>query len=52
MLSRLNYTKMVREFDMVGYYDLEPVRSVYDYPLEAFVVERELTTVGRDFYTK
>jgi hypothetical protein len=26
----LNPTKMVREFDMVGDYDLEPVRSVYD----------------------
>jgi hypothetical protein len=58
MLLRLNYTKMVREFDMVGYYDLEPVHSVYDYLLEALlhvpnvngVVERELTTFGRDFY--
>jgi hypothetical protein len=57
MLSRLNSTKMVREFDVVGYYDLEPVRSVYDYPLEALlhvpnvndVVERELTSVGTDF---
>jgi hypothetical protein len=26
VLSRLNSTKMVREFDMVGDYDLEPVR--------------------------
>jgi hypothetical protein len=49
---------MVREFDMVGDHYLEPVRSVYDYPLEALlhvpnvndVVERELTSVGRDFY--
>jgi hypothetical protein len=51
MLSRLNSIKMVRD------YDLEPVRSVYDYPFEALlhvlnvndVVERELTSVGRDF---
>jgi hypothetical protein len=58
VLSKLNSTKMVREFDMVGDYDLEPVRSVNDYPLEAFlhvpnvndVVVRELTSVGRDFY--
>jgi hypothetical protein len=58
LLSRLNSTKMVREFDMVGDYDLEPVRSVYVYPLEALlyvpnvndVVEQELTSVGRDFY--
>jgi hypothetical protein len=56
VLSRLNSTKMVREFDMVEDYDLEPVRSVYDYPLEALlhvpmpnfneVVEQELTSVG------
>jgi hypothetical protein len=37
VLSRLNSTKMVREFDMVGHCDLEPVRSVYDYPLEALL---------------
>jgi hypothetical protein len=57
VLSRLNSTKMVRDFDMVGDYDVEPVRSVNDYPLEALlhvpnandVVERELTSVGRDF---
>jgi hypothetical protein len=49
---------MVREFHMVGDYDLEPVRSVYDYPLETLlhvpnvndVVERELTSVETDFY--
>jgi hypothetical protein len=43
---------------MVGDYDLEPVRSVYDYPFEALlqvlnvneVVEQELVSVGRDFY--
>jgi hypothetical protein len=48
VLSRLNSTKMVR--------DLEPVRSVYDLPFEALlhvpnvndVLERELTSVGRD----
>jgi hypothetical protein len=34
VLSRLNSTYMVWEFDMVGDYDLEPVRSVEDYPLE------------------
>jgi hypothetical protein len=28
---------MGRKFDMVGDYDLEPVRSVYDYPLEALL---------------
>jgi hypothetical protein len=58
ILSRLNSTKMAREFDVVRFYDLEPVRYVYDYPLEALqhvpnvnvVVERELTSVGRDFY--
>jgi hypothetical protein len=49
---------MVREFDMVGDYDLEPVRSVKENPLETLlhvlnvndVMERELTSVGRDFY--
>jgi hypothetical protein len=58
VLSRLNSTKMVREFDTIGDYDLEPVRSVYDLPLEALlhvpnvndVVEQELTSVGRAFY--
>jgi hypothetical protein len=43
---------------MVGDYDLEPVRSVYDNPLEALlhvpnvneVLEQELTSVGRDLY--
>jgi hypothetical protein len=48
----------VREFDIIGDYDLEPIRSVYNYPLEVLlhvlnvneVVERELTFVGRDFY--
>jgi hypothetical protein len=46
---------MVREFDMVGGYNLESVCSVYDYPLEALlhvlnvndVVEQELTSVAR-----
>jgi hypothetical protein len=28
---------MVREFDMVEDYDFEPVRSVYDYPLEGLL---------------
>jgi hypothetical protein len=37
VLSRLNSTKMVWHFDMVGDYDLEPVRSIYDYPLEALL---------------
>jgi hypothetical protein len=49
---------MVREFDMVGVYDLDSVRSVYDYPLEALLhvpnvndmMERELTSVESDFY--
>jgi hypothetical protein len=43
---------------MVEDYDLEPICSVYDYPFEALlhvpnvndVVERELNSVGRDFY--
>jgi hypothetical protein len=47
---------MVRNFDLIGNYDLEPVRSVYDYPLEVLlhvpnvndVVEQELTSVGWD----
>jgi hypothetical protein len=51
VLSRLNSTKMVREFDMFRDYDLEPVRSVYDYPPEVLLhvpnvndmVEREPT---------
>jgi hypothetical protein len=54
MLSRLNSTKMVREFDMVGDYDLEPVHLVYDNALEALldvpnvndVVKQELTSVS------
>jgi hypothetical protein len=54
----LNSTKMVREFGMVHDYDMEPVRSVYDYPLEASlhvpnvndVVEQELISVEKDFY--
>jgi hypothetical protein len=56
VLSRLNSTNIVREFDMVGDYDLEPVRSVYDYLFEALlhvpnvndVMEQELTSVARD----
>jgi hypothetical protein len=43
---------------MIGDYDLEPVRSVYDYPLEVLlhvpngndVVDQELTSVGRNTY--
>jgi hypothetical protein len=46
VLSGLNSTKMVWEFGMIGDYDLEPVRSVYDYPLEA------LLHVGTDFCWK
>jgi hypothetical protein len=34
VLSGLNPTKMVRQFGMVDDYDLEPTRSIYDYPLE------------------
>jgi hypothetical protein len=49
---------MVREFDMVEEHDLKRVHSDYEFPLEALlhvlnvndVVERELTSVGRDFY--
>jgi hypothetical protein len=49
---------MVREFDMFGDCDSEPVLSVFDFPLEALlhvpnfnnVVEQELISVGRDSY--
>jgi hypothetical protein len=34
VLSGLNPTNMVRQFGMVDDYDLEPTRSIYDYPLE------------------
>jgi hypothetical protein len=34
-LSRLNSPKIVREFNEVEGYNLEPVRSVYEYPLGA-----------------
>jgi hypothetical protein len=37
VLSRQSSTKMVREFGMVEDYDLEPVHSVYDYPLEVLL---------------
>jgi hypothetical protein len=55
VLSRLNSTK---KSSIVGDYDLEPVRSVYNYPLEALlhvpnvndVVEWELTSVGMVCY--
>jgi hypothetical protein len=49
VLPRLNSTNMVRELNMDRDYDLEVVRSVYDYPLEAWndVVEQELTSVHR-----
>jgi hypothetical protein len=57
-LLRLNCEKMVRKFDMVEDYNLEPVRSSYDYPLEVLlyvpnvndVVEWKLTSVGTDFH--
>jgi hypothetical protein len=57
VLLGLNCTKMVREFGMVDDYDLEPVRSVYDHPLEALlhvlnvndVVGQELNSVEKDF---
>jgi hypothetical protein len=49
---------MVREYVMVGDYDLEPVRSVYYYALETLLnvpnvndaVERELSSFGEGFY--
>jgi hypothetical protein len=51
---------MVQEFGKVDDYDWEPVRSVYDYPLEALflvpnvndVVEKEQTSVEKDFYQR
>jgi hypothetical protein len=58
VLLRLNSTKKVREFEIVGDYDSEPICTVYNYPLKALlhvpnindVVEQELTSVGRDSY--
>jgi hypothetical protein len=58
LLAGLNSTKMVWEFGMVDDYDLEPVRSDCDYPLEALlhvpnannVLEQKLTSVEKDLY--
>jgi hypothetical protein len=41
-LSRLNSPKIVREFNVVEGYILEPVRSVYEYPLEALLHMRKM----------
>jgi hypothetical protein len=49
----LNSPKIVGEFNVVEGYNLEPVRSVYEYPLEALLimpeindeVERELSSI-------
>jgi hypothetical protein len=46
VLSGLNSTKMVREFDMVGDYDLEPVHSVNGYPPEALLHVRIVSENG------
>jgi hypothetical protein len=57
-LSGLNSPKIVREFNVVEDYNLEPVRSVYEYPLEALLhmpeindeAERELSSISKDCY--
>jgi hypothetical protein len=57
-LSRLNSPKIVRELSVVEGYNLEPVRSVYEYPLGALFhvpevndeVERELSSINKDCY--
>jgi hypothetical protein len=57
-LSRLNSPKIVRVFNVVEGYNLEPVRSVYEYPLVVLLhvpevnddVERELSSISRDYY--
>jgi hypothetical protein len=57
-LSGLNSPKIVREFNVVESYNLEPARSVYEYPLGALLhvpkvndeVERELSYISRDCY--
>jgi hypothetical protein len=57
-LSRLNFSKIVRKFNVVEGYYLEPVRSVYEYPLGALLhvpevnneVERKLSFISRDCY--
>jgi hypothetical protein len=57
-ILRVMWIYLLCEFDMAGDYDLEQVRSVYDYSLEALlhvpnvnnVVEQKLTSVLRDFY--
>jgi hypothetical protein len=36
-LSRLNSPMIVREFNVVESFNLEPVRSVYEYPLGAYL---------------
>jgi hypothetical protein len=57
-LSWLNSPKIVWEFNVVVGYNLEPVRSVYKYPLGALLhvpeindeVERELSFISKDCY--
>jgi hypothetical protein len=57
-LSSLNSPKIVREFNMVKGYNLEPDRSVFEYPLRALLhvfeindeVERELSSISKDCY--
>jgi hypothetical protein len=54
----MNSPKIVREFNVVEGYNLEPVRSVYEFPLGALLhvpvvsdeVERELSSISRNFY--
>jgi hypothetical protein len=45
VLSGLSSTKMVREFDMIENYDLGPVLSVYDNPLEALLHVPKMSTM-------
>jgi hypothetical protein len=44
-LSRLNSPKIVREFNVVEGYNLEPVHSVYEYPLGVLLHVPEVNTV-------
>jgi hypothetical protein len=58
ILSRLSSPKIVREFNVVEGYNLEPVRSVFEYLLWVLLhlpevndeVERELSSIIKDCY--
>jgi hypothetical protein len=54
----LNIPKIVREFNVVGGYNLEPGRPVYEYPLRALLhgtevnneAENVLSSISKDCY--